>query len=178
MNGIYLLLELALSWISALERFLYLISKRTQAALLLMAVEGWESFSFSTVRAPAARASETSTRRQLESVSRISSWISSSSVCNFSTRGGTKPALRTPPAPAQGTGRERGWELSAATAAIAPCTWNFCGNTCGNSCPYTEVGLRDGNYSNTAPFINVILALLLWGAPPKLQNSSKEIKTR
>lgn len=67
-----------------------------------MAVEGCESFSFSTGTAPAARAADTSTRRQLERVPRISSWISSSSVSSLRTRGGIKPACRTPPAPAEG----------------------------------------------------------------------------
>lgn len=172
MNGIYLLLELVLSWTSALKRFLYLISRSTQAAFLLMAVEGWESFSFSTETASAARASETSTRRQLESVSRISSWISSSSVFNFRTRGGIKPALRTPPAPGQGQGRNVGESWGEIPA---PGISSEDQNTCGNTFPYTEVGLRGGNYSNTALFINGILALLLWGVP---QSSSKEIKTR
>lgn len=60
------------------------------------------------VTASFARASEASTRRQLESVSRISSWISSGSVFNLSTRKGIKPARSMSTAPTGGD-REGTW---------------------------------------------------------------------
>lgn len=90
--------------LNMIDRFLFLypISNRTKAALLLMATDECLSFSVSIGMAPLAIASKASTRRQLESVSRISSWISSSSVFNLTTRKGIKPACRTSTAPTGG----------------------------------------------------------------------------
>lgn len=85
-----------------IDRFLYLISKRTQAALLLVATDEHVSFSFRTVTASAARASQASMRRQLESVPRISSWISSNSFFSLDTSRGIKPACSMPTAPTGG----------------------------------------------------------------------------
>lgn len=64
------------------------------------------SFSFRMVMTSLAKASEASTRRQLESVPRISSWISSDSVFNLSMSKGIKPARRISTAPAGGDSGE------------------------------------------------------------------------
>lgn len=88
--------------------FHYPISKMTWAALFLMVAEGCVSFSFRMVMASVARASEASTRRQLESVPRINSWISSDSVFNLTTSKGIKLACRISTAPAGGDSSEGG----------------------------------------------------------------------
>lgn len=98
----------------------YPISKTTWAALLLMVTEGCVSFSFRMVMASVAKASEASTRRQLESVPRISSWISSDSVFNLSMSKGIKPARRISTAPARG---ESGEGVNA--FIIFTCKFNF-----------------------------------------------------
>lgn len=118
------------------------------------------SFSFRMVMAPLDRASEASTRRQLESVSRISSWISSNSDFSLNISKGIKPACSMSAAPAGGDRRDTGESVSA--FSISACTLNFLigSKLYDNSFPYTDVGQGHGNYYNTRLFMNAVLALL------------------
>lgn len=144
---------------------LYPISNRTRAALLLMATDECVSFSFRTAIAPVARASEASRCRQLESVSRISSWIPSDSVLNLNTSKGIKSACSMPAAP---TGGDRGETRARCERSYSfHLHFEFLNRVKVHVVTHF-LTLRDGNYCNTGLFRNAILALLSQEASPKV----------
>lgn len=95
------------------------------------------------VTAPVARASAASSRRQLESVSRISSWISSGSVFSLRSSGGIKAACSMSAAPAG----DRGTGVRCQCISSSHLHLAFLNGIK----VLRDVGLRDGNCHNTVP---------------------------